>query len=113
METLARRSNNSYAKTIKTKLKRGQNKNDIDRYEAVNFRNHDTIELRLFRGTLRYETFVATLELAHALVEFAQYTSAMVMRKHHKAKQEFLKFVQDRKKRYSNLVEYFKHKGVI
>ena len=33
------------------------------RYVAVNLSNEDTIEIRLFRGTLRYETFIATLQL--------------------------------------------------
>ncbi|MGN1339172.1 MAG: amidoligase family protein [Oscillospiraceae bacterium] len=38
-----------------------------NRYKAVNVRNRDTIEFRLFRGTLRYETFIATLELVDGL----------------------------------------------
>lgn len=33
------------------------------RYVAVNLLNRDTVEFRLFRGTLRYETFFATLQL--------------------------------------------------
>ena len=35
----------------------------MGRYVAVNLENDDTIEFRLFRGTLRYETFIATLQL--------------------------------------------------
>jgi hypothetical protein len=33
------------------------------RYVAVNLTNYETIEFRLFRGTLKYRTFIATLEL--------------------------------------------------
>ena len=33
------------------------------RYVAVNLENDDTIEFRLFRGTLNFNTFLATLEL--------------------------------------------------
>ncbi len=33
------------------------------RYVAVNLENYATIEFRLFRGTLRYKTFLATLQL--------------------------------------------------
>ena len=37
------------------------------RYQAVNMDNSETIELRLFRGTLNHETYYATLEFAAAL----------------------------------------------
>ena len=33
------------------------------RYVAVNLENRNTIEFRLFRGTLRYKTFIAALQL--------------------------------------------------
>ena len=33
------------------------------RYVAVNLENYTTIEFRMFRGTLRYKTFAATLQL--------------------------------------------------
>jgi len=32
------------------------------RYVAINFQNDDTIEIRIFRGTLKVQTFMATLE---------------------------------------------------
>ena len=35
----------------------------MGRYVAVNLENYDTVEFRLFRGTLRYETFIAALQL--------------------------------------------------
>ena len=35
----------------------------MGRYVAVNIENYDTVEFRLFRGTLRYKTFIATLQL--------------------------------------------------
>ena len=37
------------------------------RYQAVNTENYNTIELRLFRGTLNIETYHATIEFAAAL----------------------------------------------
>ncbi len=42
-------------------------KSDNARYRAVNLLNYHTIEMRLFRGTLRYNTFIATLQLCHLL----------------------------------------------
>lgn len=42
------------------------------RYQAVNTENSDTIELRLFRGTLNAETYYATLEFVAALAYIAR-----------------------------------------
>lgn len=42
------------------------------RYTAVNLKPENTIEFRIFRGTLRYETFIATLEFTHYLCELAK-----------------------------------------
>ena len=41
------------------------------RYVAVNLENYATIEFRMFRGTLRYQTFIATLQLVHEICELA------------------------------------------
>ena len=45
------------------------------RYQAVNTENRETIELRLFRGTLNNETYYATLEFVAAL---ARLTRALI-----------------------------------
>lgn len=42
------------------------------RYQAVNRQNHRTVELRLWRGTLRVETLRATLQLVDVLCKYAQ-----------------------------------------
>ncbi len=41
------------------------------RYYAINLENNNTIEIRLFRGTLRYTTFIATLQFVERLVKMA------------------------------------------
>lgn len=56
-------------KAILEKAKKG----NCGRYAAVNLMNYSTIEFRLFRGTLKYSTFIATLELVNAIVETALY----------------------------------------
>lgn len=45
--------------------------NHRGRYVAVNLENDYTIEFRLFRGTLRYITFAAALELVYEICRFA------------------------------------------
>lgn len=41
------------------------------RYSAVNLLNYKTIEFRLFRGTLKHNTFIATLQLVDKICELA------------------------------------------
>jgi len=38
-----------------------------DRYEAINTQNYHTVEIRLWRGTLNVETFMATVEMTAGL----------------------------------------------
>lgn len=53
---------------IKLKLKqRGAH----NRYKALNLTNSNTIEFRLFRGTLKHSTLTATLQLVHNLCALA------------------------------------------
>lgn len=43
-----------------------------DRYEAINLRNDATVEFRMFKGTLRLETLLASLEFVTACVEYVK-----------------------------------------
>lgn len=54
-------------KAILDKAKKG----NCGRYAAVNLCNYNTIEFRLFRGTLKYNTFIATLELVDKICDTA------------------------------------------
>lgn len=41
------------------------------RYASVNLQNRDTIEFRIFRGTLKYNTLIATLQLVNKICDVA------------------------------------------
>ena len=43
-----------------------------ERYHAVNLTNRNTIEFRMFRGTLKYNTFIATLQFCQNLIMTAK-----------------------------------------
>ena len=43
------------------------------RYTAVNLTNADTVEFRMFRGTLKHNTLIATLELLDCIIDAAIY----------------------------------------
>lgn len=85
IKDIARRANADYAQ-IKNKkasyqwLKRAKasgsplNYLNEERREALNFQNEDTIEFRLFKGTLRYETIMACLEFTYATWFFTRDT---------------------------------------
>ena len=45
--------------------------NYVGRYTCVNLTNYYTIEFRIFRGTLKYSTFVATLQLVNEICNVA------------------------------------------
>lgn len=41
------------------------------RYSCVNLQNRDTIEFRMFRGTLKFNTFIATLQMTSRICDVA------------------------------------------
>lgn len=55
------------AQTAKETYKSAKDKNKTQRYVAVNLENYATIEFRIFRGTLRLPTLLATLQLVDAI----------------------------------------------
>ena len=52
------------------KVKHGHQRND--RYSAVNTENENTLEVRVFRGSLRPERVLSALEFVHASVEYTR-----------------------------------------
>ena len=58
------------ANTAKDTYKNAKTKH-CGRYVAVNLENYATIEFRLFRGTLKYKTFLATLQLVDEICNLA------------------------------------------
>ena len=42
-----------------------------DRYKCINILNYNTIEFRIFRGTLKYNTIIATLQLVDEICKVA------------------------------------------
>jgi hypothetical protein len=74
LQKFARRFNNSYAKFFKAKKgdmpKIKKHYQDIGRYSAINLTVSKTIEFRFFKGTLKTNTLLATIEFTHLLVEF-------------------------------------------
>lgn len=58
-------------KAIMDKAKKGNN----GRYAAVNLCNYHTVEFRMFRGTLKHNTFIAAIELVNRICDVAMYNT--------------------------------------
>lgn len=77
----------------------------LGRYVAVNLENYNTIEFRLFRGTLRYKTFLATLQLVDEICY-----CAINMTDKEIEDMSWLDFVQRILPKKPELIEYLKEK---
>ena len=89
-------------KQILEKAKSGCN----GRYVAVNLNNYHTIEFRLFRGTLKYNTFIATLQMVNHICDVALVFSDEEIRN-----LSWSSFVADiPKETYPELIRYLKER---
>ena len=81
----------------------------MDRYMAVNLNNADTIEVRIFKGSLRYERVLATMEYMNAI---AEYTRSISVRQIWEGGawdwRPFKEFVANNIATYSNLAGYLR-----
>jgi len=84
-----------------------------DRYAALNFQNANTIEFRIFRGTLKSNTFFACLEFSKASVEFVTKHgySMFAIGDETYIWNNFCKFLSDSQK-YNTLIKYLKSKQI-
>lgn len=77
IQTVSRRKNTRYANFIKS----NSNESLLDlyakakqtgKYCSINLQHKDTIEIRTFKGTLKYETLINTLEFVKTIVSVAK-----------------------------------------
>ena len=79
---------------------------NIGRYACVNLANANTIEIRMFRGTLKYQTFIATLQMVDEICTVAISLSENEMKS--LSWQDFVLAIQKDKK--PELLAYLKQK---
>jgi len=84
----------------KAKKKDGNN----SRYCAINLQNHSTIEIRIFRGTLNYNSFMKNIEFVNALFCYTNEFSECTI-------QGFKEYVNSTST-YSNLKKFIKLKNI-
>lgn len=69
IKAVARRYDVNYARIAQKKLSTAH-KYDIERRDALNVTNDYTVEFRIFKGTLIYDTLLSAIEFANAVVNF-------------------------------------------
>ena len=86
----------------KTKLKFQTDVRVGGRYQVVNMQNYATIEVRSFKGNLKYEGFMKNVEFVHSMFYFCKSTSLQDLNV-----KSFIDFVQRDSNSYKNLIKFF------
>lgn len=79
------------------------------RHSALNFEPQNTIEIRIFRGTLNYKTFVATLQFVHMWANFVKETSYEKITR--LRLQNFVSVAENQG--FNEFIEYLKDRNII
>ena len=77
VELIARRSSNRYARRFlleedETPIDLYAKSQASDKYGAINLKHKDTVEIRIFKGTLNYNTYICTLEFVSVIARIAK-----------------------------------------
>jgi hypothetical protein len=104
VECIANRTTNKYCKVYKknygdtTAMPTGRNE---DRHEALNLQNSHTVELRIFKSTLKRESFFKALEFTDALIHFCMCGNYSIP--HCRSVDNFIVYVEQNKHDYPHL----------
>jgi hypothetical protein len=88
-------------------IKVAKKENGENRYYAINFRNSNTIEIRIFRGTLKLLSFYATLQFVHHLCYYLREKDTKELQK-----STWVGFVDSVPEWMIELKQYLKEKGL-
>jgi hypothetical protein len=110
-EALAGRSSSHWAKftdvvdenTGKKSFKQKFDRHGSDRYSAINTNNRNTLEMRIFRGSLNTRFIKSCIDLAHASVEFTRVMSVPEIREHKLDCINLIQYIREREELYPSL----------
>jgi hypothetical protein len=121
-EVLAGRSSSHWAKfddvvdheTGKKSFKNKFDRHGSDRYSAVNTNNRNTLEMRIFRGSLNPRFIKSAIDLAHASVEYTRVMSVQQVRDNALSTLKFVEYIESKPDLYQSLNERIViHKDII
>lgn len=85
---------------------RAKGANFYNRYEAINFGNARTLELRFFKGSLRVERLLSALELTEGAVEYTRNLTTKDVMDGGLDFRSFVTWLRERADKYPNLLSY-------
>jgi len=107
VQKVARRGSVEYTRyKRKGSFRRKRVHTDTTKYNAINFGRDDTIELRIFRGSLLYNSFISSVEFYDLLLSFLRVNSIVEIVKAN-APERFVDYVLKHRRRYNELYQYF------
>lgn len=83
-----------------------------ERYVAINFQNHATVELRYFRGNMVGKTLMARFEFVHAMWEYTRTLSVANVRDGALDATRFLEWTREHSAEYPKLVAFCDARGI-
>jgi hypothetical protein len=115
-EVLAGRASSHWAKfddvfdpeTGRKSFKNKFDRHGSDRYSAVNTNNRNTLEMRIFRGSLNPRFIKSAIDLAHASVEFTRVMSVREVRDDGLSCLKFRQYIESKPDLYPSLIERIK-----
>ena len=87
-------------RNLKSKL---DNSRNSDRYSAVNTQNRATLEMRIFRSSVKGDTVKSFIDLAHSSVEYTRGLSVRDIREGALSADNFTQYIQDNAALYPEL----------
>ena len=107
---IARRKFNSWSSRKNLEdCKKKDLKYSQSRYEAVNFTNDKTVEFRMFKGTIKPEIVIASIEFVDSVTNFVKSSSIAVVSKED-SWANYISYVIDNGKKYKVLIDYMKER---
>lgn len=111
-EKVSRRSAVHYAKYV-NKGQLSEYGQSSERYCAVNFCPERTVEFRLFRGTLKYDTLMATLELVDGLCRWIKTRNCIQICRNDKETAAFAAWMARDEARYGHAIAYIAQREAV
>jgi len=106
---IAGRTSSNYAKmssgkTVTEVAPENFDRESQERYEAINLKNADTIEFRIFASTINYDVYMYRLDFVKALINYTK--PCVIGIQSLKEKDVFINFLKENNKEYPFLIQF-------
>jgi L-rhamnose mutarotase len=91
-------------KTTRSFIDKINDGRNSDRYSAVNMQNRETLEMRIFRSSVKSDTVKAQLDLAHASVEYTRSLSVKQVIDGALTQSAFIQYISENESLYPQLI---------